>query len=144
MKPTEWCSHVSICHLLSLKISENQNSIQSSDLLYSGTVLGSYKLENQCLTDYLKWLIKSSIQAALQKTEEAFYNHDWFQWLSWMHVRLMIRGLHFDPCQVQQHSFVEIDYEIFSMVILSLLLIPEGQLVVSFWWENVHIYWLTT
>ena len=30
-----------------------------------------------------------------------------------------------------QHSFVEIDHEIFSMVILSLLLIQEGQLSVS-------------
>ena len=30
-----------------------------------------------------------------------------------------------------EHSFVEIDHEIFSMVILSLLLIQEGQLSVS-------------
>ena len=33
--------------------------------------------------------------------------------------------------QVWQHSFVEIDHEIFSVVILSLLLIQEGQLSVS-------------
>ena len=39
------------------------------------------------------------------------------------------RGL--DPCRGQQHSFVEIDREIFSTVILSLLLIQEGQLSVS-------------
>ena len=31
----------------------------------------------------------------------------------------------------QQHSFVEIDHEMFSMVILSLPLIQEGQLSVS-------------
>ena len=31
----------------------------------------------------------------------------------------------------RQHSFVEIDHEIFSTVILSLLLIQEGQLSVS-------------
>ena len=31
----------------------------------------------------------------------------------------------------RQHSFVEIDYEIFSTVILSLPLIQEGQLSVS-------------
>ena len=30
-----------------------------------------------------------------------------------------------------QHSFLEIDHEIFSMVILSLPLIQEGQLLVS-------------
>ena len=37
----------------------------------------------------------------------------------------------FNPCCVWQHSFVEIDREIFSMVILSLLLIQEGQWSVS-------------
>ena len=40
-------------------------------------------------------------------------------------------GHGFYPCQGRQHSFVEIDREIFSMVILSLLLIQEGQLSVS-------------
>ena len=35
------------------------------------------------------------------------------------------------PCWGRQHSFVEIDHEIFSTVILSLLLIQEGQLSVS-------------
>ena len=37
----------------------------------------------------------------------------------------------FNPCHGPQHSFVEIDHEIFSMVILSLPLIQEGQLSVS-------------
>ena len=32
---------------------------------------------------------------------------------------------------IKLHSFLEIDHEIFSMVILSLLLIQEGQLSVS-------------
>ena len=40
-------------------------------------------------------------------------------------------GRGFDPRQGQQHYFVEIDHEIFSMVILSLPLIQEGQLSVS-------------
>ena len=35
-----------------------------------------------------------------------------------------------------QHSFIEIGYEIFSMVILSHLLVQEG--VVSFCQKNVH------
>ena len=38
----------------------------------------------------------------------------------------------------RQHSFVEIDHEIFSTIILSLLLIQEGQLSVS------GEHWLTT
>ena len=37
----------------------------------------------------------------------------------------------FNPRRVWQHSFVEIDYEIFFMVILFLLLIQEGYLSVS-------------
>ena len=41
------------------------------------------------------------------------------------------RGHGFNPCRDRQYSFVEIDREIFSTVILSLLLIQEGQLSVS-------------
>ena len=37
----------------------------------------------------------------------------------------------FEPHRVQQHSFMEIDHEIFSMIILSLPLIQEGQMSVS-------------
>ena len=40
-------------------------------------------------------------------------------------------GHGFNPYRGRQHSFVEIDREIFSMVILSLPLIQEGQLSVS-------------
>ena len=40
-------------------------------------------------------------------------------------------GRGFNPHRGRQHSFVEIDHEIFSTVILSLPLIQEGQLSVS-------------
>ena len=40
-------------------------------------------------------------------------------------------GRGFNPRWGQQHSFMEIDHEIFSTVILSLVLIQEGQLSVS-------------
>ena len=40
-------------------------------------------------------------------------------------------GRGFNPRRVRQHSFVEIDHEIFSTVILSLSLIQERQLSVS-------------
>ena len=40
-------------------------------------------------------------------------------------------GHGFDPRRGRQHSFVEIDHEIFSAAILSLPLIQEGQLLVS-------------
>ena len=40
-------------------------------------------------------------------------------------------GRRFNPFRGRQHSFVEIGHEIFFTVILSLLLIQEGQLSVS-------------
>ena len=40
-------------------------------------------------------------------------------------------GRGFNPRRGRQHSFVEIDHEIFSTVILSLPLIQEGQLSIS-------------
>ena len=40
-------------------------------------------------------------------------------------------GHGFNPRRGRQHSFVEIDHEVFSMVFLSLPLIQEGQLSVS-------------
>ena len=48
-----------------------------------------------------------------------------------MHIQLVIRRLRVRPPPGRQHSFVETDHEIFSTVILSLLLIQEGQLSVS-------------
>ena len=51
------------------------------------------------------------------------------------------RRLRVQPRQGRQHSFVEIDCEIFSTVILSLPLIQEGQLSVS--GERSAQYWLT-
>ena len=56
---------------------------------------------------------------------------DWSRWLSWMSIRLVIRRLLVWPLPGWQHSFVKIDHEIFSTVILSLPLIQEGQLSVS-------------
>ena len=40
-------------------------------------------------------------------------------------------GHGFNPLQGRQHSFMEVDHEIFSTVILSLQQIQEGQLSVS-------------
>ena len=54
------------------------------------------------------------------------------QWLSRMRVQLETRRSRVQPPpQGRQHSFVEIDHEIISTVILSLPLIQEGQLSVS-------------
>ena len=47
----------------------------------------------------------------------------------------------FNPCQVWQHSFVEIDHKFFSVDILSLPLIQEGQC--QFLPKKLHKYWLT-
>ena len=52
---------------------------------------------------------------------------------SLIHLKLTFDtgGRGFNPRRGRQHSFVEIDHEIFSTVILSLPLIQEGQLSVS-------------
>ena len=50
-------------------------------------------------------------------------------------------GLGFNPRRGRQHSFVEIDHEIFYTAILSLPLIQEGQLSVSV--KECAQYWLT-
>ena len=55
----------------------------------------------------------------------------WPPWLIWTCLRLKISRLRVQPLPSRQHSFVEIDHEIFSMVILSFPLIQEGQLSVS-------------
>ena len=56
--------------------------------------------------------------------------------LCWMCIQLVIRRLQVGPPWGQQHFFVKIDHEIFSKsIILSLLLIQEGQL--SFSWERM-------
>ena len=48
-----------------------------------------------------------------------------------MRVRLVLRRLRVRPTLARQYSFVEIAHEIFSTVILSLLLNQDGQLSVS-------------
>ena len=45
------------------------------------------------------------------------------------------------PRRVRQHSFVEIGHEIFYSQ--SLPSADSRSAVVSFWWKNVHKYWLT-
>ena len=52
-----------------------------------------------------------------------------------MHVRLVIRRLRVRPLLSRYHSFVEIDHEIFSMVLPSA---DSRRTVVSFWQKNVH------
>ena len=48
-----------------------------------------------------------------------------------MCIRLVIRRLPVRPPPSGHHSVMETDHKIFSAVILSLLLIQEGQLLVS-------------
>ena len=56
---------------------------------------------------------------------------------SWMRVQIVIRKLQGVTPAGLATSFMEIDHEIFATVILSLLLIQEGQLSVS-GETNVH------
>ena len=71
------------------------------------------------------WNSVTSIKTGIQNSIR------WPRWLSWMRVRLVIRRLRIRSLLGRQHSFVEIDHEIISRVILSLPLIQEGQLSIS-------------
>ena len=53
------------------------------------------------------------------------------RWLSWLRRPTGDQVAGSTPRRGRQHSFVEIDHEIFSTAILSLPLIQEGQLSVS-------------
>ena len=53
-----------------------------------------------------------------------------------MPTHMGVRSSFVDPHLVSEYSFVEIDHKIFSMVILSLQPIKEGQLSVS--GERLH------
>ena len=56
-----------------------------------------------------------------------FMCNSWPRWLSWMRRSTGDQEVvGSTPRRGRQHSFVEIDHEIFSMVILSLPLIQEG------------------
>ena len=57
--------------------------------------------------------------------------NSWPRWLTWMCVQLVIRRLLVQRTPGLLYSFMAIDHEIFSMVVLSLPLIQEGQLSVS-------------
>ena len=59
------------------------------------------------------------------------------RWLSRMRIQLVIRRSWVWSHRVRQHSFIETDHEIVSMVILPCT--DSRRAVVSFWWKNVHI-----
>ena len=74
----------------------------------------------------ISWFYKNYYTSKLTFT--TLWGHPW--WLTWMCTQLVIRGLQVPPLPGQQHSFVDFDHEILSMVILSLQMIQEGQLSV--------------
>ena len=76
-------------------------------------------------------VVKPSFISCYKMSVKVFWIGSRPRWRSWMRVRLRPGGRGFDPRRGRQHSFVEIDHEIFSTVILSLPLIQEGQLSVS-------------
>ena len=94
---------------------------------------------------YICWVLPGSMIASLEKREliasNAFYCFVTYHiqpyycrplWLSWVRPPTGDQEVvGFDPRRGRQHSFVEIDREIFSTIILSLPLIQEGLLSVS-------------
>ena len=103
MRPSDQLSNVEFVHCM----------FEESEFTENGYVGESYGALNRC-----KILCKSTYWPA--SVAQLDVPSDW---------RPGGRG--FNPHRGRQHSFVEIDHEIFSTVILSLPLIQEGQLSVS-------------
>ena len=77
------------------------------------------------------WALYIGIQCNVPTIEFLFgMDTEWpsrSRWLRWMRVRLVIRRLRVRPPLGRQHSFVEIDHEIFSTGIFSLPLLQDGE-----------------
>ena len=84
--------------------------------LSANRIIGHYKLR--------QWRAKARMRLyAWDESESVHCDRAWRYLSAW--------GRGFNPRRGRQHSFEEIDHEIFSTVILSLPLIQEGQLSVS-------------
>ena len=83
-------------------------------------------LHNICMSAVamsLRWANRGQWASCFYTKTQFVGSQPW--WLSCMRVRLVIRRLQVRTPPVWQHSFMEIDHEIISMVILSLPLIQE-------------------
>ena len=101
-------------------------TVNTVHAVWSWSFLSAYRIIVYCGLHLQRWfwsdsrssiVINSSVLASVAQLDAS---SDW---------RPGGRG--FNPRRGRQHSFVEIDHEIFSTVILSLPLIQEGQLSVS-------------
>ena len=116
-----WRKHVQSCKKINIKMYEELCS-WGSHCLY---IEGEKWLSSQCGKKYKKKKFNNYIQTTctfsyLALVAQLDAPSDW---------RPGGRG--FNPRRGRQYSFVEIDHEIFSTVILSLPLIEDGQLSVS-------------
>ena len=92
----------------------------SSSFFLSSTQLANLFFFSNSLRDNIEWPTRLDMSFDKASVSQLDAPSDW---------RPGGRG--FNPHRGRQHSFVEIDHEIFSTVILSLPLIQEGQLSVS-------------
>ena len=91
------------------------------------------KLSLQYVTKLAANPRNSAYDCVFNPKYERFYNNKPLAWVAPLDAPSDWRpgGRGFNPRRGRQHSFVEIDREIFSTVILSLPMIQEGQLSVS-------------
>ena len=120
--------YISLCYWLHLR-KNVQNMYANLNLHWVQLVSHIFLHRSSHL--YVEWR-KSQIWSASCKHRPSLSVHfgqPW--WLSLMRVWLVIRRLLLDPHRVGNILSLRFDHEIFSTVILSLLLIQEGQLSVS-------------
>ena len=98
---------------------------------YKGCILTHFRLKSAPLTIY--WRSDFNFRYIIIVTYLQSYTYELPASVAQLDAPSDWRpgGRGFNPRRGLQHSFVEIDHEIFSTVILSLPLIQEGQLSVS-------------
>ena len=91
-------------------------------------IYGTRPVQEKCVGKLASYMTSTVLTGQLNSKPT---KGSWPRWLSWMRRPTGDRRSRVRPRRGRQHSFVEIDHEIFSTVILSLPLIQEGQLSVS-------------
>ena len=103
------------CLAITLLQVSNYNGLTQTDCQLSLTIARIYLMTAPSNVDF-KILSLSYKNIHSYRQEEV---SSWLRWLSQMASNWWSGRARFDPLRVQQHSFVEIDLEIFSVVILS-------------------------
>ena len=120
---------------LAIKIALTEDSVQTARIRLAHISKGTFSVVTAHLITFAQDMIirihhiRRYLHSILKHQAALASRPRWLIWMRRPTGDQLVAG--FNPRRGRQHSFVEIDHEIFSTVILSLPLIQEGQLSVS-------------